>query len=156
MNFYLLAAKHRMGLLPVEDLPQIGMDALEAGLDTVSLCQLAGEDGLDSNESRRLFEKSLAELGVAVESDSEAGMIISKFIALDVLAGALEPYEAARQIWSKVYIHNPNLKMLTAFVGLASEYEDHPENGELYLAEIVRECRLLADYPTPDSPPPRG
>jgi hypothetical protein len=158
MNLHLLAAKHRLGMLPANDLPQIGIDALEAGFDTPSLCRLAGEDGSDCDESRRLFEKSLSELGIGVPSESEAGMSVGKAIAHQVLSGELGPYEGARQIWAKVYIHNPALKALTVFVGLASEYEDHPEDGAAYLAEIERECRLLVEAPTPDSPPqaPRG
>lgn len=148
MNLHLLAAKHRLGMLPTNELPQIGIAALEAGFDTPSLCQLAGQDSSDSEETRRLFVKSLSELGIELPSESEAGMSVSKDIAEDVLSGELGPYEGAKQIWAKVYIHNPSLKALTVFVGLASEYEDHPEDGDAYLAEIEKECRLLVDAPT--------
>jgi hypothetical protein len=110
---------------------------------------LAGEDGSDGEEAARLFVKSLSELGIEVPSESEAGMSVSKAIAQDVLSGELGPYEGARQIWGKVYIHNPDLKALTVFVGLASEYEDHLEDGDAYLAEIEKECRLLVGAPTP-------
>lgn len=147
MNFHITAAKYRLGMVSANDLPQIGVDALSEGFDTFSLCQLAGEDGSDSDESRRLFEKSLVELGVAIPTQNEAGMIVSKSIAQEVLRGELDPYEGARRIWGKIYVHNPNLKDLTVFVGLASEFEDDPENREAYLAEIVKECRSLVGDP---------
>lgn len=150
----MLAAKHRLGMLFTKELPQIGLAILGAGSDTPSLRRLAGEDGSDCEESRKLFVKSLFELGIEVPSESEAGMIISKAIAQDVLSGNLGPYEGARKIWS-VYAHNSGLKALTVFVALASEYEDHPENGDAYLAEIEKECRLLvgiSTMTTSDSP----
>ena len=155
MNLNLLAAKYRLGLIAVSDLPQIGVNALASGFDTPSLCQLAGDSGSDSDESRRLFEKSLSELGIPVPTPDEAGMSVSKSIALEVVSGELGPYEGARRIWSRIYIHNPHLKALTVFVGLASEFEDHPENGDAYLAEIEKQCRMLVNLPpSPDSPPP--
>jgi hypothetical protein len=145
MNFHLLAAKYRLDLLPLSVLPQVAVEALQMGVDTPSLRLLAGESGSENDESQNLFEKSLKELGVEIPNQDEAGMIVSKSIAQEVLDGEIGPYDGARRIWSDVYIHNPSLKSLRGFVGLASELEDHPEDTDAYVAEIVKECQLLVN-----------
>jgi hypothetical protein len=151
MNLHTLAAKYRLGLVSADDLPKVGIDALTDGLDTPSLRLLAGESSSDCEEARRLFEKSLIELGIAIPTLDEAGIVVSRSIAQEVIDGKLDPYEGASRIWDSVYVHNPRLEALTVFVGLASELDDHPEERESYLAEIVKECRLLVESQPSDS-----
>ena len=106
--------------------------------------QLAGADAGDPDEIRRLFEKSLRELGLSVPSQDEAGLVIAKSIAHDVLSGSVKPYDGAKRIWG-LYAKNPNLPGLRPFVGLASEYEDDPQNRGAYENEISKACRSLIE-----------
>lgn len=171
MKLDTIAAKYRLGLLAPAELPQIGIEALEAGFDTPALRQLAGEDGNDFDGVKQLFEKALMEIGNDLPPQDEAALLVARSIAEEVIGGQLDPYEGARRIWSRVYVKNPNLKELRVFVGLASELEDDPQNKAEYLRDIIKQCReivagsdqspLACNPPRPSpcdasNPPPGG
>ena len=137
VNMYVL------GQLLADDLPTAAVQALEDGFDSPALCQLAGGGGGDSQETRALFLKALDELKVPVPSPREAALSYAREVAGDVLNGAIAPYEGARKIWGEVYTRFPELKELTLFVGLASEYEDDEKHRDSYARQIVEECKAL-------------
>lgn len=156
MKLDTLIAKLRLGLLDPAKLPEIAADALGSGHDSPAMRQLAGADGQQSEELRNLFEKSLAELGVPVPTQDEAGLLVARSIAEEVLSGSLSPYEGAKQIWGRIYVRNPHLHALKTFVGLASEYEDDPKNRNAYQEDIIKECRLLVTTKAPVKELPYG
>ena len=137
-------AKFVLGLLSAENLPAIGIQALEAGYDSPSLRQLAGVERCDADVVRNLFAKALQEIGLVVPTPSEAGLSVAKAIAKEVLAGRAAPYEGAKQIWAEVYVRFPQLSQLRPFVGLASEYEDDDIHRDEYIRDIMEECRRLS------------
>lgn len=136
-------AKHVLGLLLVERLPAIGLQALESGQDTPSLRQLAGAERDSPDEIRRSFIRWVGEAGLRVPTPPEAAVFFATVIAKTVLAGAMTPYEGARQIWGELYVRFPSLQELTPFVGLASDYEGHEEHRDAYSRMIVEQCRRL-------------
>lgn len=144
MNFETVIAKYRLGLLASGELPEIATQALASGKDSPALRQLAGADADDMGEVRRLFERTLHELGLAVPSQDEAGKVVTKSIARDVLNGSEQPYDGAKKMW-RLYVQNPSLHELKPFVGLASEYEDDPQNRDGYLREIRKACQSLVE-----------
>lgn len=144
MKLETIIARYRLGLLASDELPAIAARALAADKDSPSLRRLAGTDAGDTDEIRRLFEKCLRELGLAVLSQDEAGLVVAKSIAHEVLSGALKPYDGAKRIWG-LYAKNPNLHGLRSFVGLASEYEDDPQNRSGYENEIAKACQSLIE-----------
>lgn len=132
-----------MGRLPSEELPGIAADALENGYDSPSLRQLAGAAGQTGNQLRVLFLKAARELNLTVPPPAEAGLLLAKGIAREVLEARLEPYKGAKRIWSEVYTSFPELKELLPFVGCASEYEDDEAGMDYYAGIIVEECKKL-------------
>ena len=73
----LAVAKWVLGLLTSEELPKIAMDALQNGLDTPALRQLAGELRPIMADVGPLFKKVLVQLGTNLPSRREAGLIAS-------------------------------------------------------------------------------
>jgi len=143
MNIDSILARHVLGLLPVNELPGIALDAIQAGYDSPSLRQLAGTSEHDSHEANRLFAKAIRELDLPVPPAPEAGLALSRDIAREVLSGASTPYEGAKRIWDRIYTLLPELKQLRPFVGLASEYEDDIEHRDDYSRRIIEKCEGL-------------
>jgi hypothetical protein len=142
MNWKEITAKYVLGLLSSDDLAAIGMEAIVVGYDSPSLRQLAGRSG-DSEETDKLFLRTMRELNVKIPLMSEAGIQVARHIARDILAKKIQPYEGAKQIWDIVYTRLPELKELRPFVGLASEYEDDVQHREAYSLDIISECEKL-------------
>jgi len=119
-----LWALHR---LPSEQLPEVATDWLVSGLDSPSLCELAGLGSTVMSEAGPLFERALAELKITVPSEDEALMSLARHYARQIVEGAMSPYDGARKIWWEVYnaLEKPN-ELLVTFVGAASELEDLP------------------------------
>src|SRR5262245_34768850 len=69
----IVAARWVLGLIPSQALPQIATEALQAGLDSPSLRELAGELHPTLDASGPLFEKLLDEVGVGIPDRSRAG-----------------------------------------------------------------------------------
>jgi hypothetical protein len=136
-------AQFVLGDLLPEDLPPLGQQLLCDNFDSPSLRQLAASSGDDSEAIVRRFRAAMDELGVAVPPPSGAGLVIARSIAEQILAGQIAPHDGARRIWWDIYIRFPQLKQLTVFVGLASEYEDDEQNREYYATLIVESAREL-------------
>jgi hypothetical protein len=145
MNTDTLLAKHVLGLLPVEALPGMALDAIQAGYDSPSLRQLAGASEHDTEEAHRLFGKAIQELGLPIPQAPEAGLTLARDIAREVVSGAIAPYEGAKRIWNQIYTRLPELKQLKPFVGLASEYEDDLDHRDDYSRRIIEKAQSLID-----------
>lgn len=143
MELNKIIARYVLGLLPVDELPTIALDAIQAGYDSPSLRQLAGTGENDTEESHGLFAKAIRELKLPVPTPAEAGLTLARNIASEVLSGAIVPYEGAKRIWDQVYTRLPELKQLRPFVGLASEYEDDIAHRDEYARRIVEKCEIL-------------
>ena len=143
MNIDTILARHVLGLLPVDELPGMALDAMQAGYDSPGLRQLAGISKHEGDEAHRLFAKTIRELGLPVPTAPEAGLTLARNTAREVLSGAITPYEGAKRIWDQVYTRLPELKQLRPFVGFASEYEDDIEHRDDYSRRIVEKCESL-------------
>ena len=139
--------KYVLGLLPATNLPAVGVQALEAGYDSPSLRQLAGIGGDDPDVARKLFIRSVQEIGLIVPTPAEAGLCVARAIAGEVLTGAVTPYEGAKRIWDEICTRFPDIAELTPFIGLASEYEDDEQHRDSYSRRIVERCRGLMEMP---------
>jgi len=120
----MVAAKWVLGLIPSEALPRIATAALEAGLDSPSLRQLAGELHPTLGTEGPLFEEILDEIGVGIPDRSRAGLVLARAHAADITTGTLSPYEGACQIWSIESDVEGLLPDLGSFVYWASEWQD--------------------------------
>jgi hypothetical protein len=141
------ATRHQFDVLQSEELPQLAVMALEAGLDTPSLRLLAGEMHPTWSDSGNLFGGLLRELDITPLPSHLAALELGRYYATQILAGTLTPAEGAEHIWWDVaneFMHDGRVwPALRGFVGLASEYRDHPEAHAELEQEIRNEAREL-------------
>jgi hypothetical protein len=98
----------------------------------------------DSRDVDRLLGEYLSSVGAAVATQEEAGLIVAKRLARQILDGSLDPATGARRIWWDVVARLPALHgQLSPFVGLASEWEDHPDYRAEYELDILNAARQL-------------
>lgn len=131
------------GWLASDKLPGVALDALEQGMESPSVLELACRDGSEGLILHGLFEKALSELGRAPLSKLEAGRMIAREYAEEIANGKLSPIEGARLIW-KVSLDCEELTQeLGIFGGRASEYEDLPSERKLISDTILAEAKQL-------------
>jgi len=87
----MVAAKWVLGLIPSEALPRIATDALEAGLDSPSLRELAGDLHQTLDAASPLFEEILDEIGVGIPDRPHAGLVLARACAAQITGGTLSP-----------------------------------------------------------------
>lgn len=129
-----------MGLLSSDQLPAIATEALEVGFDCPSLRLLAGETEHIGSTVDPLFSRAIRELGIPTPDHRTAAKVVAACYAEGILEGTWSPYEGARKIWWNVanaFDKDPEIwGQLSVFVGLASEWEDHPTHRPEYEQDI--------------------
>lgn len=102
MNFQQQIAKYVTGNLTTDQLPGIGLKGLEEGLDSPSLCILAG---LSKNESpfeiEHYFELTLAELKIKPPDKRQAAIDYAFAIVDEILEGKKDVIDGTREILYK-------------------------------------------------------
>ena len=92
------------GNLSSSQLPEIGIRGLEEGLDTPSLCILAGLGKYDSPfEIEHYFKRTLDELHIALPDKRQAAIEYALAIIDDVLVRDKEVYKATWEILHKAF-----------------------------------------------------
>jgi hypothetical protein len=134
-----------IGDMPAEELPNLAADALGRGIDSPSLRRLAGTPRDDVREARDLFVEAMSELGVTLPPETDGRRALVLFWAREMVDGSLSPYQTSRLIWWEGWEKLGRPDDLTVFVGLASEWEDHPDDrGELE-QEMLTAAQALLD-----------
>ena len=99
MDFRQQIAKYVTGNMTSDQLPEIGMTGLEEGLDTPSLCILAG---LSKNESpfeiEHYFNLALDELKIALPDKREAALEYAIGIVDEIIGGKKDLITGTREI----------------------------------------------------------
>ena len=99
MNFRQKIAKYVTGNMRTDQLPEIGMTGLEEGLETPSLCILAG---LSKNENpfqiEHYFKQTLEELKIELPNKRQAAINYSLAIVEEILEGKKDVIEGTREI----------------------------------------------------------
>jgi hypothetical protein len=138
-----------IGQLRSDELPEIATQALERGLDSPSLRELAGLSAMGSREARDLFQAAVGEFGMVMPTKEEALLRLVRKTASEIVSGDVPPYEGARWIWRYAANEVEEEGDLRIFIGLASEREDHPESAGSIDAEIVKASRDLLGRAVP-------
>jgi hypothetical protein len=111
----------------------VGLEALEQGIESPAIIELASADTGAGPDLHRLFEKVLAELGRSRLTKAEAGRIIAREYAGGICKGAISPVDGARAIW-RVSLECEGLSgELGIFGGRVTEYEGMSEGLNAFL-----------------------
>src|SRR3954451_22552697 len=95
--------------LVLDQLPNLGADALVRGLDSPSLRLLAGQTHYDSPlDSRDLFVAALDEMGIEEPQESDAAWRLIRLTASRVVAGTIDPLAGSEYIWRRSLSVEPN------------------------------------------------
>lgn len=135
-----------LGLLAAERLPEVGVEALEAGLDSEALCMLASLTKNEEAEAPELFAQVLKELGSHVLSRPDAARIYATVISRQILSGDLSPQAGANKLWdASIRVNDPDFHDLDTFIYAASELQSRPEDQDFFHSEIVKEAKIWAE-----------
>ncbi|MDR3414384.1 MAG: hypothetical protein P4L87_26060 [Formivibrio sp.] len=149
LNLKSIQAQWVLGLIPADDLPDIAAKAVSAGIESKSLIELAGLNGSDTDETRKLFEQALNELGFGSMRKIDALRHYARFISAAILNSELAPLEGAKRIWQASRRSTlPDFHDLDAFIYAASELEDRPQDRVLFEKAILAEA---ARWGTPEA-----
>ncbi|MCX4451351.1 hypothetical protein [Streptomyces sp. NBC_01789] len=95
-----VACRYQADEIRPEDLPMIAAEALAAGLDTPTLCELAGwPRNADARDIREAFEQALAEAGIGLPDRGLARRHALRRMAARLIAGEMTPAELATDDW---------------------------------------------------------
>lgn len=142
MELPLMQALWVLGFLPDEKLPQeVGIKALESGMDTETLRMLASLSPHEAFEAKDLFEKMLSEFGLPAMSRADAARTYARAISKQIVDGQLSPSAGANRLWdASLRVNDPDFHDLDPFVYAASELESRPEDAGFFNSEIMREA----------------
>jgi hypothetical protein len=99
------ACRYRADEIRPEDLPMIAAEALAAGLDTPTLCELAGwPRNADPHDIRDAFEQALAESGLELPDRGLARRHALRRLAARLIDGEIAPAELATDDWSETEV----------------------------------------------------
>ena len=122
----LVATRLAVGEQASEQLPDIAASALVRGLDSPALRVAAGVPRTDVRAARDAFEGALRELGIPIPEEQAALWVLTRDALERMIDGSLNAYVGASWIWRSVYHRFDREGDLRIFVGLASEWDDHP------------------------------
>ena len=138
-----------LGELVLEELPNLGADALVRGLDSPSLRLLAGQTHYDSPlDSRDLFVAALDEMGIEELPEVDAAWRLIRLTAARIVAGTIDPLEGSDYIWRRSLSVEPNGD-LRIFAGLASALDDDGADERLLAREIVAAAKEFLERTSP-------
>ena len=102
-NIELTAAQYVLGSVPSEELKRAADQALDAGVVTPSLAELACIIHPIMSETGPLFEAMLRELSIQVPSKEEAIWIVLRHWLTEISEGRLDPMDGMARVMSEVY-----------------------------------------------------
>lgn len=134
---------------PTDQLPDVATDALVRGLDSPALRELAGAPTTDYWQVKYLFENALSELGIDVPDEQAALWRLAQNKAAEIVSGEVAPADGAHWIWSEVSDRIRREGDLRVFIGLASEWDDHPNERAEIERSIIDAARGLQGQKQP-------
>jgi hypothetical protein len=152
MNLGLAEALWFLGDLRREDLPGIALEAMQQGVDSLSLHLLAGLSAAEMDEAWDLFAAALEEeLGRPRLGKLEQAQSAAVSVARSILAGDVPPAKGAwliaRISWQSREVEDSPLhqERFRLFIGLWSQWEDWPEGRTQIEEQIVSEAKSMVE-----------
>ncbi len=136
-----------LGLLSSDELPDLAAEALAQGFESKSLVELAGCLPDETDDIRRLFNRSLREItGKRRMLKTDALRIYAKQISTAILTSEISPLDGARLVWrATLKAGVRGFHELDGFVYSASEMEDRPEDKRLFEKVIGEEAKRWSE-----------
>jgi hypothetical protein len=130
-----------------EEVPGLAVDALEAGCGASSVAVLAGLDHPTRREVEAELPELLRHLGLIRPDRREALRIAGNACAHHMVDGSIAPLAGARRLsWiANEFWGTDTFEQLSIFVGLASEWDDHPQHRASGEADMMAAAVALLD-----------
>lgn len=135
---------------------QMALDALMAGIDTPALRQLAGLNLSEEPDAHDLFGQVIHELGLAPSlpaHPTQARWALIRWLCQLIVDGHLPPGEGGQLIWTEGWDQLGRPPAFQPLIGWASEWEDwndhHAVPRETYQKNILAEAKQLLNRPWP-------
>ena len=146
MDINSAAAQWILGIIPNEQLPEIAMSAIEAGIDEPLLYTLANMRGNEVEKAAGVFVQILGNLGLNKVTKNESMLIYATDISRLILEKKIEPYTGAKNIWRAALKNfDNNFHDVDPFIYAASEYEDRPQDRKFFSKAILVEAQNFID-----------
>jgi hypothetical protein len=135
----LLAARWRLGLVSSEEVIEFAQVLLTGRPDSHALAELAGlAPTQETGEVGSLLRMAAVEVGRDAPDEATAKRIVARSIVSSITEGTMEPYLGARAIWRDVFGSAAEMDEFAVFAGLASGWEDAPDQRPQYEDDIRR------------------
>jgi hypothetical protein len=138
-----------LDLLNPEILPMLASQALDLGLETEAVVQLAGVNPSDHTQARTLFARILRENNPSDLSTIDALRLYADLISRTIIEGRIAAIAGARLIWAAVRQAGiDGFHDLDPFVYAASEAQDRPADEEFFADAVRKEATNRVKIPT--------
>jgi len=141
-----LAALRKLDMIGARDVVSWAADLVQKGELNDNLFALSLQSPSDASAVDALLISARSESGLGDLSELQVGRLAAASIAGQLADGQLEPIEAARAIWKVAVLAPASEAVLRPFIGLASEWDDDPENRDVYDEEIRSLALSVADW----------
>ena len=126
MNIKEAIAYWKLDMLGSEEIPKVAVSALESGMDSECLRELASETELEMSNLGPLFKQCIKSLKINIPTEQEAVYEIARYLSKKIISKELTPYEGAEKILDAYYqVDNTDeIDSLLVFSGLTSQIND--------------------------------
>lgn len=136
----------RLDLFDQRSIVNWAAEKLAGGEDAIALVELAGLADPAREDVVRALDALADGLGLEPLTENAAGMAAAEWEAGELIRGSTTPIEGARKLWRIARLAPSVEPRLRVFVGLASEWDDDPENRGSYEEEIRSQAMLLSGW----------
>lgn len=141
-------ARWVLGELAPELVPELAVQAVQAGCEAPSVVLLAGQHAPTEREIEDELVGVFRETGLTPPTEMQALKVIVDECASRIVSGSVAPLAGARELWQRAPSSTRDFavwEQLRPFIGYASEWEDHEEGRSTYEAGIVASAQALLD-----------
>jgi hypothetical protein len=143
MDLLLAQASWLLGELPDAQLPEeVGVRALEDGMDTPTLRVLASLTSEERSDARQRFDAVLNEFNIPRLDLAEAARLFATSVCRKIVNEGIDPIDAANLLWDvSLRVRDPLFHDLDPFIYAASEAKSRPSDVPFFRDAIVSEAR---------------
>lgn len=146
-----MACRYQADEIRPEDLPLIAAEALAAGLDTPTLCELAGwPRNADARDIRDAFEQSLSEAGIELPDRSLARRHALRRLAVRLINGEIAAADLASDDWWETEAETTEERSFVSLIpqcGCCIEYTLGFDDQQTWAAELRIAALALTSSP---------